>query len=254
MTAVSYTMLSKILKKIFWVNFDYIWSNVLLSLMWIGINIPFFFLFATLILNKNYHLEWFLLLFNFLLISPISAGLSYALLPQINDQSDRKKTALFLEGFKKFGLRAIMLFIISSAFLFISLFTITFYLKKYSSESAFFFLLLAGLIFLVALFFLMMQSNFNALLVRQDEKISRIVYKSFLLVLGNPGIYIFLSLFLLSVGIILTFSIFGLVLILPVFHFLSWDIIVLMLLSKYNPNITVDTEDRSWRALFKPWN
>ncbi len=247
-------MLSNIIKKIFWVNFDYLLSNILLSLIWIGINVPIFFLFATLILNKNYHLEWYLLLFNFLLISPLSAGLSHTLLPQINDQRSKNKLSLLIEGIKKFGVRAGMLYLISSAFLLMALLTVSFYLKKYSSENNFFFIILAGLIIIVTIVFLMMQSNFNALLVRQDEKTSKILYKSFLLVLGNPGIYVFLSIFLLSAGIILTFSIFGLILILPVFHFLSWDIIVLMLLSKYNPNITIEPENRSWHALFKPWN
>ncbi|GEM_PF-6969572 len=247
-------MLQFIMRKIFWTSFDYLWTNVLFSLVWVLFNIPFALAIMTLALSKNYSIVLYIVLFNAFWLSPFSAGLAYAVLPQINEEEGGRTIARFFEGIKKFWKKSLSLYLISTAFLTTATYSIVLYIRKYSAEGSFLVLILTAVIIIVTAFFLLMQYNMNAILTKQDETVGKVIYKSFLLVLGNLGIYLFMAFFMISLSVILTFSIVGLLLIFPFFHFLTWNIVVLCLLSKYNPNITVKDDPRTLRNIFRPWS
>lgn len=254
MPDISYGMLQLIIRKMFWTSFDHLWTNVLYSLMWIAFNLPFAAAIGTLAINQNYTVYWYIIFFNALWLSPFAAGLSYAVLPQINEEEGSRDIRRFFEGVRKFWKKSLFLYALSTLFQVIAVNGIIFYIAKYGEDGSFLTLVLCGLIIFVLACYLLMQCNMNTVLVKQDETVSKVIYKSFLLVLGNPGTYLFMAILMVSFSIILVFSIVGLLLIFPVFHFLSWNIVVLALLSKYNPNITVKDDPRHFRNIFRPWS
>jgi hypothetical protein len=247
-------MLQLIIRKMFWTSFDHLWTNVLFSLIWIAFNLPFAGALATLAINHDYSVYWYIIFFNAFWLSPFAAGLSFAVLPQINEEEGSRDIRRFFRGVGKFWKRSLVIYALATLFQLVAVNGIVFYLGKYAEDGSFLVLVLCGLILLVLAFFLLMQCNMNTVLVKQDETVSKVFYKSFLLVLGNPGTYLFMAVLMVSVSIILVFSIIGLLLIFPVFHFLSWNIVVLALLSKYNPTITVKDDPRHFRNIFRPWS
>jgi len=206
-----------------------------------------------LILTKSSSDTYYILLINLLFFNPASGGISYATSLMVKNYSNAKKISNFWKGIKKFGAKSLLLFITNSIIFIILYKAFIFYATKSMNLNPFLQLILAGVILWISLYYLMMSLNFFPILVNQNEKFFKIIYKSFLLVLDNLGIFFLLGIFFISTTILFLFSVLGFILLFSGFYFLSLNILTLSLLSKYNPSIKIEEETRTFKHLLKPW-
>jgi hypothetical protein len=246
-------MIPKIFRKIFWCNFDHLGKNMLLSLLWILLHLPVFLCIAFLVVTKSHTFSFYIILVNFLALSPVTAGMFYASLPMVNSEGRINAPARLFQGIRKFWWRSLLLFVLSTLLVLVASNALVFYLKESLKINIFLRVILAGLAFWVLTYVLFMQLSFFPLLVRLETKVAQTLYKSFLLVLGNPGQHILFGLFFFFSFVIAAFSILGFVLLWPAYYALSVNIFSLGLLSKYNETIVFEQETRTFRHLFKPW-
>ena len=246
-------MLKFIYKKIFWVNYDYLLSNIVFSLLWFIFQLPILFLLFVLIFTKSSSDTYYILLINLLFFNPASGAISYATSLMVKNHSNAKKISNFWKGIKKFWLKSLLLFITNTIVYLILYKAFIFYATKSMTFNPFVQLILAGIILWISIYYLMMSINFFPILVNQKEKFFKIFYKSFLLVLDNLGIYFLLGIFFISITILFVFSILGFILLFSGFYFLSLNILTLSLLSKYNSSIKIEEETRKFKHLLKPW-
>jgi len=223
------------------------------SLLWFIFQLPIFFLLFGLILTKNSSDTYYILLINLLFFNPASGGISYATSLMVKNHSNAKKISNFWKGIKRFWAKSLLLFITNSIIFIILYKAFIFYATKSMNLNPFVQLILAGVILWISLYYLMMSLNFFPILVNQNEKFFKIIYKSFLLVLDNLGIFFLLGIFFISTMILFVFSILGFILLFSGFYFLSLNILTLSLLSKYNPSIKIEEETRKFKHLLKPW-
>jgi len=246
-------MLKLVFKKMFWCNYDNLFPNILLSAVWFGLNLPVF-VFLYLLIGSHVYSPWpYVIIWNFLWISPLTAGLHHATLPMVNSEPSEGRIKLFFKGIRKFGLRSLAIFLISTAFLLIVTRVFLFYARDARGLPEFVRFIVAGIVVWVALYFVLMEMNFYPVLAKQDENIWKVFYKSFLLVLDRPGRQILFAVVVAGMFVIMTFSIFGLILFFSSFYALSSNIRTLVQLSRHNPKIVVEEENRTFRNLLKPW-
>jgi uncharacterized membrane protein YesL len=246
-------MMKIIFKKIFWCNFDYLGTNILYSLLWNLIHLPAFAGLAVLIFSHHYSLVPYIVLYNLIWLSPFTAALFHATGPMVNSGPDSRKMANFFKGLKKYWFRAVLIFAAATSFLIVVSYGIVFYIKRSQAGGGFLMLVLAGLLIWVAVYYILMQFHFFPVLILQDEKPHKVIYKAFLLVLSNPLTHILFLLFILGAAIIASFSVLGFILLYPAFYTLSMNIFSRVLLQKYNPLVSVEEESRTFRNLLKPW-
>lgn len=226
---------------------------MLLSLIWTLLHLPVFFCIAFLVVIKSHTYSFYIILLNFLILSPVTAGMFNAALPMINSEDRINAPARLFQGIRKFWWKSLLIFILSTLLLLLASNALIFYLKQTLQINIILRVIMAGLAFWVLAYVLFMQFSFLPLLVRLGTNVGQTLYKSFLLVLGNPGQHILFGLFFFFSFVIAAFSILGFVLLWPAYYALSVNIFALGLLSKYNTSIVFEEETRTFRHLIKPW-
>ena len=246
-------MQKTVFKKVFWCSYDHLWVNVLLSLVWTALNLP---LFVSLYYLIGIHIfsPWpYIVVWNFIWLSPLTAGLFHATLPMINSEQSDPPVKAFFAGVRLYAGRSLALLAVSTVFLVVVARVFLFYARDAQGLPVFLRFLVAGIALWVGVYFLLMQANFFPVLVKQNEKTGKVLYKSFLLVLDRPGNQLLFTLFIAGAFVIMSFSIFGLFLFYPAFYALSVNIQAMAQLSRHNKNIVVADETRTFRHLLRPW-
>jgi hypothetical protein len=246
-------MQKTVFKKMFWCNYDHLFPNVLLSLVWTGLNLPVF-VFLYFLVGTHVFSPWpYVVVWNFLWLSPLSAGLFHATLPMVNSERSDPPVKAFFAGIRRHALKSLALFSIATAFLLVVVRVFLFYARDAQGLPMFVRFVVAGIALWVGIYFLLMHANFYPVLVLQNEKIGKILYKAFLLVLDRPGNQVLFMVFVGGMFVIMTFSIFGLFLFYPAFYALSVNIQAMVQLARHNKNVVVEEETRTFRHLLRPW-
>ena len=246
-------MLKLVFKKMFWCNYDNLLPNVFLSLVWFGLNLPVF-AFAYLLIGSHVFSPWpYVIVWNLLWLSPLTAGLFHATLPAVNGEPRVSPLRLFFAGIVRHGAKAAALFAVSTLFLLLVVRVILFYIRDAHGIPVFVRFLVAGIVLWIGIYFLLMQLNFFPVLVKQNETIPKVFYKSFLLVMDRPGRQVLYVMVLSGMFVLFTFSILGFLLFYPAFYALSTNIMTLVQLSRHNPAVVVEPEPRTFRHLLRPW-
>ena len=246
-------MLGFVFKKMFWCNYDFLMPNILLSLVWFGLNLPVFG-FLYLLVGSHVYLIWpYVVALNFLWLSPLTAGLFHVTLPMVNSESATAKVRMFFSGIRIHGWKSLALFSLSTLFLLLLVRVFLFYVRDAASWPLFLRLIIAGIVLWTGVYFLLMQANFYPVMVKQNENIWKILYKSFLLVLDRPGSQVLFLVVVAGFFVIMAFSVLGFILFFPAFFALSSNIRTMVQLSRHNPGITVEPETRTFKHLLRPW-
>ncbi len=251
-----------------WTFLDYIWKIIIASILWFLFSIPIIWLFVFFIYSGIINAYLYIAVGILLFFSPISFGASYYILQIVSQYftSDKFilfnkysspsdiKVKIFFKGIKRFFLPSILTIVIN---LLISLFlylNITFYWRVVIPKSFILGLFLTGIILWASLLYLFTLNYLIPIIITKRVNLFKALYQSFLLVIDNMFYTIGVTVFLLSMIVIMIFSIAGFAVVFYGIFALIQLFSMLIIYQKYDDTMEYREEKRGMKNLIKPWD